>query len=572
MKTQLQFPPQFALRDALEPLTEALFSYATVHALYLTEIRKTPDAVYNLLIVVQDTSTLTELQKQLPVVQVQFPGFALQVYTEKQVRAGLQQGALYFLRFCRFSIPLYSSNAAYTPEPLSEGKLHKCLAKAQKQTDRETARICTFFDTVAGLFEQESYSASVLALTEVLKAALNFGCKLYTGQVQSYVSLEAQVTALRFYLPQLRVIFPKREASDTAPTELEWLDAWSTEGFDPDEYMDRHRCYQIQIRMERVFTVVDAAAQELLAACTSSQPPAEPVPEVLPQAAEAYAPLEHALQQAMSCLRETYRVHSAYVLYSAQDSRLQPANCFMPTEEQVHQSFAVVLLITHKAVGMSPAQLTDRVYNQTGQRIRICFVLETLKRAHKALDFGSNFLQRVIGEGKLLYEEDGQLRKFLKTGCFYHPDKFRKLKKYWEIRINRAQYLVEITRILDIHEDELVQLHLYEEALIQTCLGLIRLFWEYSPAYTSLPYLLNLCRSFTSFPQELLETTSFKARRRLYLLTHAQQHLRYGTFCKVTYDDCTDSYHRCERFLEQAEALAEEHLQVLKRKTYQRAV
>ena len=136
MKTQLQLPPQFALRDALEPLTEALFQHTTVQALYLTEIRQEPQPFYNLLSVVQDSEALAALEQALPELQVQFPGFALQAYTEKQVRAGLQQGALYFLRFCRFGVPLYSSNSAYTPESLSEGKLHKRLAKAQKQTDR----------------------------------------------------------------------------------------------------------------------------------------------------------------------------------------------------------------------------------------------------------------------------------------------------------------------------------------------------------------------------------------------------------------------------------------------------
>ena len=154
----------------------------------------------------------------------------------------------------------------------------------------------------------------------------------------------------------------------------------------------------------------------------------------------------------------------------------------------------------------------------------------------------------------------------------YHPQQVEKLQKYWDLRSNRAYYLIESTRILDTREDALVQLHMYEEALIQTCLGLIRLFWEYSPAYTSLNYLLDLCRSFTAFPSALLETTSFKARRRLHLLTHAQQHLLYGSTFTITNADANVAYHLCKRFMQQAEALAAERLQFLKRKAYQREV
>ncbi|MCC4214724.1 hypothetical protein [Leeuwenhoekiella parthenopeia] len=570
MNTQLQLPPQFALRDALNPLTEALLKQTGIKALYLTEVHQSPRALYNLLIVVQDTAALHDLRKQLPALQVQFPGFLLQGYTVKQVRTGLQGGALYFLRFYRFGELIYTAGPQPERDASPEAQLDALRVKAAKLLDRDTARICAFFDTAAALFEQEQYPAAVLALAEVLKACLNLSSRLFTGEERAYTSMEAQVAALSRYLPQLRVLFPKREANESEPTRLEWLDAWATEGFDPDETLDRHSCYQVQIAMERVFGLVDAAARQLLGACESHHTLVVAQPEDRPQGADRDTPLQGGLQEALLFLQQTYRVHSAYLVFGEKYSRLRQANLFAQQEVREHQSHAVVVLITYKAVGVSPSQLTDRVYNHTGRRIRIRFILETFKQAYKALDFGSNFLQRVIGEGKLLYEEDEQLRKFLKTGCFYYPDKFRKLKKYWDIRLNRAQYLVEITRILDTHEDELVQLHLYHEAFVQTCLGLIRLFWEYSPAYTSLTYLLDLCRTFTGFPQELLETTSFKARRRLYLITHAQQHLRYGTFCKVSYDDCNDSYHLCIRFIEQAEAMAEERLLVLRRKTYQR--
>ncbi|MEH6656072.1 hypothetical protein [Leeuwenhoekiella marinoflava] len=572
MTTQLQLPPQFALQDALYPLTEALFERAAVEALYLTEINGQPQLSYHLLIVIAETTALNAVRKQLPVLQAQFPAFTLQAYTQKQLRAGLQAAELYFLRFGGLDAPVYTQASGYRLWNPQEGQLSTLLQKAEEQLDLEAVRIGVFFDTAWGLFEQENYPAACLALVEVFKSVLTWAHQLYTGQVQSGISLEAQVAGLSPYLPQLRVIFPGPATPDAEPSLLELLDVWGSEGFDPSEQLDRRSCYQVQLCMERVFYLVDQAARELLDACEAHHTLAIAQPEDRPEGAAPYAPLETGLQEALLFLQKTYRVHSAYQIYGEQQSRLRHANLFMQQEAQEHQNHAVVVLITHKAIGMRPSQLADRVLNATGRRIRITFILETFKRAYKALNYSSNFLQQVIGKGKVLFEEDAQLREFLRHGCFYHPQQFHKLKTYWDIRINRAAYLMEVTRTLDTHEDELVQLQLYQEALIQTCLGMIRLFWEYSPAYTSLPYLLDLCRSFTGFPQELLETTSFKARRRLYLLTHAQQHLRYGTFCKVTYDDATDSYHLCERFIKKAGNLAAERLLLLKRQTYQRAV
>lgn len=572
MKTQLQLPPQFALRDALEPLTEALFSYATVHALYLTEIRQEPQPFYNLLSVVQEPEALAALEQVLPRLQLHFPDFALQAYTEKQVRTGLQNGELYFLHVAGLNTPVYTHESGYRLWDPEEGQLQKLLQKAENQINLEAARIGVFFDTAWGLFEQHTYPATCLALVEVLKSVLTWTRWLYTGQEQSAASLEAEVRTLCIYVPQLRVIFPGPPTPDAAPSLLELLDVWAIEGFDPSEELDRRSCYQVHMAMERVFYLVDTAARKLLDACVAQHSPARAQSEATLQGAASYAPLETGFQEVLSFLREHYRVHSAYLIYGEQQSRLRQANLFIPQEGQEHEIHAVMVLITHKAVGMRPSQLTDRVFNASGRRVRVTFILETFKRAHKALDYGSNFLQRVVGEGKLLYEEDAQLRSFVKHGGSYPPQQCHKLKKYWDIRINRAKYLVGLTRILDTREDALVHLYMYEQALIQTCLGLIRLFWEYSPAYTALPYLLDLCRSFTSFPQELLETPSFKARRRFYLLTHAQQHVQYGSLYTITHEDGTDSFHMCERFLEQAEVLAEQRLLVLKRMAYQRAV
>lgn len=568
MTPQLQLPSKVALHEALEPLTEALLRTTGVQELYLSVIRQKPDAIYNLLIVVQEAGALVDLQKQIPVLQVQFPLVRMQVYTSKQLQRLVQEGSVYGLWGYHLADRIYSRPAADTFKNRSERQLEQLHLKAQQQLEQDAACICKGFDTAVYWFDREDYAASVLAMVEVFKTCLVLASKLYTGRVMEYPSLEAQLAAVCLFLPQLRKLFPTPEAPDADPTLLELLDAWSVEGIPSDEVIDRHTCYQIQMRMERVFTVVDTAARELLEACSPKPTPAE----AASPAGATRSPLEQALQEAINYLRETYRVHSAYLFYSAHDRRVQSAHCFTPTEIQVHQSTAVVLLVTYTSVGASPSQLTDRVYNQTGRRIRICFILETVKRAHKALDFGSNFLQKALGEGKSLYAEDDRLHTFLKQGYLYHPQQVEKLKKYWDIRKNRAHYLIESTRILDTREDALVQLHMYEEALIQTCLGLIRLFWEYSPAYTSLNYLLDLCRSFTAFPSALLETTSFKARRRLHLLTHAQQHLRYGSTYTVTDADANAAYHLCVRFMQQAKALATERLYFLKRKAYQREV
>ena len=568
MTPQLQPPSKVALHEALEPLTESLLQVAPVQALYLSAIRQKPDAIYNLLIVVQEAGALTDLQQQIPVLQVQFPVVRMQVYTPKQLQRLEQEGSVYGLWGYHLADRIYPRAATEIFENPSERQLEQLHLKAQQQLEQDAACICKGFDTAVYWFERKDYAASVLALVEVFKTCLALAGKWYTGRVMEYPSLEAQLVAVRPFFPQLHKLFPTPEAPDADPTLLELLDVWSADGVPKDEVIDRHTCYQIQMRMERVFTVVDTAARELLEACSPKPTP----PEAASPVGATRSPLEQALQEALNYLRETYRVHSAYLLYSAQDSRVQAVHCFSATEIQEHQSTAVVLLVTYKSVGVSPSQLTDRVYNQTGRRIRICFILETVKRAHKALDFGSNFLQKALGEGKPLCAEDDRLRGFLKQGYLYHSQQVEKLQKYWDLRSNRAYYLIESTRILDTREDALVQLHMYEEALIQTCLGLIRLFWEYSPAYTSLNYLLALCRSFTSFPSTLLETTSFKARRRLHLLSHAQQHLRYGSTYTVTDTDANEAYHLCKRFMQQAEALAAERLHFLKRKAYQREV
>ncbi len=183
MTPHLQLPSKVVLREALEPLTEALLQVAPVQALYISAIPQTPDAIYNLLILVQEAGALVDLQQQIPVLQVQFPLVRMQVYTSKQLQRLVQEGSVYGLWGYHLADRIYSRPAADTFKNRSERQLEQLHLKAQQQLEQDASCICKGFDTAAYWFERKNYAASVLALVEVFKTCLALAGKLYTGRV-----------------------------------------------------------------------------------------------------------------------------------------------------------------------------------------------------------------------------------------------------------------------------------------------------------------------------------------------------------------------------------------------------
>ncbi|WP_147676331.1 hypothetical protein [Algibacter pacificus] len=198
------------------------------------------------------------------------------------------------------------------------------------------------------------------------------------------------------------------------------------------------------------------------------------------------------------------------------------------------------------------------------QHCRVYVIFYTLSNVKKRLDYGDNFLFRVIFQTPYLYKEDDTLSKFNNYGLLLHQNVYDRIQDIWKSRMDRAEYLLSIIGNIEPKEDSLVMLSTMHYALEQICLGLLYLFWEFGPQHYSLSYMLHLCSHFSQLPQTIFPKETYGLHRTYYILCNAHHVMRFKAKNEFTYKDTDKAYNRCIHFYEEAMTLGEKQLEHLR--------
>ncbi|MDT0648149.1 hypothetical protein RM545_15750 [Zunongwangia sp. F260] len=321
---------------------------------------------------------------------------------------------------------------------------------------------------------------------------------------------------------------------------------------------------------EVVFQMVHNISTGIFFTCQNLEKQRNPSRKIPISGENLQFPFELAIQEVLDFLRSEFKVHSVFLISKEQHSIFEVKNFQTTKKSQNHRFSCTLLLVTKKPVSLNPAELMDRVFNHTEKRMKVYFIIDTIPKILDKLNRGNNFLDRVLRKRNSIFQADHELYKFLDGEPTYYPQSWQQINKRWKSRIGRANYLLDLAYVIDLEEDLLANLVLIQNALVQTCIGMLNVFWEYQPSYTSLPYLIKLCCNFCDFPRNILLNTSFESQRMYYLLTHAQQHINYTCPFKISEKETEKAYSLCNQFITEAENITERELAYLKMKSFQR--
>tara|TARA_R110002126_G_C10483579_1_gene502189 strand:- start:2825 stop:3535 length:711 start_codon:yes stop_codon:yes gene_type:complete len=223
-----------------------------------------------------------------------------------------------------------------------------------------------------------------------------------------------------------------------------------------------------------------------------------------------------------------------------------------------------LLIITHKPISKSLGDFMDDLYNKMQQRCRVYIILYTLTKVKKRLDYGDDFLFKVIFHTTCLYKIDDSLSKFSNYGLHFHPRVYKSIQETWRGRMARAEYLLTILNTIEPQEDSTSRLAIMHYALEQVCMALLFVFWQFKPHHYSLPYLLHLCSHFTQIPHTLFPKETYGLHRIHYMLCNAHHIMRFKVQNEFSYMDTNKAYKRCELFFNEAKNLGERQMELLK--------
>mgnify|MGYP003632824477 CR=1 FL=1 len=262
-------------------------------------------------------------------------------------------------------------------------------------------------------------------------------------------------------------------------------------------------------------------------------------------------------------IKSIVSLHSVYVL-GFSDQEIRSETYLGNSESRGNKSVTYTLvIISHKTVTKKPIDFMEEIYAKTRQKIKVYPIFYNLSKVLEKLDFGDNFLTRVITQTPCIYKEDESLQRFNKFELCLHPIYYRNIKEEWEIRMKRAGYLFSCLDVVEFKEDYTSKIAVMHYGMEQVCLALISVFWELKPNHYSLSYLLHLCSNFSTLPETIFPTETYGLHRIKYMVCNAHNLLRFKNREEFSSIDAAKALRRCMDFYHQAKVEGEQHLEFL---------
>ena len=216
------------------------------------------------------------------------------------------------------------------------------------------------------------------------------------------------------------------------------------------------------------------------------------------------------------------RVHTIYLIRQVENTISYESDISLNKPRKSSSRYVfTMLIISHEHVD-DPKRFMNEVFSKTQGRCELYSIHYTLNQVNNKINYGSNFLSRILRECTLLYRADNRLE--LPNSYLHHPEVYKGIANHWKKRIAHALYFEEKSTIIEENQSIYGRYLLLQQAIQQTCLGLIYVFWEYQPSYFSLSYLLHLCDQFTDLPNIIYPKKSFRS------------HLIYSRLCHARYN------------------------------------
>ncbi|WP_188649345.1 hypothetical protein [Yeosuana aromativorans] len=268
----------------------------------------------------------------------------------------------------------------------------------------------------------------------------------------------------------------------------------------------------------------------------------------------------------LGLLRSLISIHSVYVIDINRSKNKHIYYLHTKSKQEHLEAIYTLLIVGNKTINKNLDDLMEELYNKLKQRCKVNIIFCTLPNIMERIDIGDNFLTGTLKEAPCMYREDNALYRYGQYGLMYHISIYREIKTVWRHRMERAVYLISIIDVIHDNEEPLSKLAVLHKAMKQICLGLLCVFWEFKPHHYTLSYLMDLCTTFTSLPNEMFPQTTFGLQRQYYMLCNASEIMSFKGTNDFGLRDVDKVLKRCKQFHQKANQIGKrqlEHLKVL---------
>ncbi|GGZ61641.1 hypothetical protein [Mesonia mobilis] len=270
---------------------------------------------------------------------------------------------------------------------------------------------------------------------------------------------------------------------------------------------------------------------------------------------------EDIFKMLLKVIKSILPVHSIYQI-GIRSHQLSSFYHFNNSETiESKEFFEITLIIISNSYVKDPKEFMEKVFSKMKKKVRLYSIHYTYNEITTRLSEGDNFLSQTLLSENIIFQE----KTLVVTRYMKHPIMYKRIKKAWESRIRKAEYLISK---LDTGEDiscEAAKLVLVHEAISQVCASLLWIYWEYKPSYFDLNYMVRLCQNFSRSTEIVLPKESFRSKRIYNAICHAQYNLNYKSENDISIEDGYDAHKLAYLFLEKSQEEGKKRLSQLKK-------
>ena len=246
------------------------------------------------------------------------------------------------------------------------------------------------------------------------------------------------------------------------------------------------------------------------------------------------------------------------ISFGKQSIRNKSKGCFVSRKiEIVHYC----LLICMESCTRIDYEIQDFVnhHYQNGQITIVCHGESTIK---EQIEANNRFFITVLSKGKYLYTKSGFIdNQFLPK---YNPSKaLEKAEKHFTHRISLARGFFECARESLCRGNYTITAFSLHQAVEQSCILLIKIHLDYRSEFHNLFRLLELCRSFSDEPYNLMVGERPSCQRLFNILMKSYGKARYTLDFNVSQKDAEELYEKVSGFIELVESMCRIKMETL---------
>lgn len=549
-------------KENLKNMISQITSQYNIEQIYLNTYER--DILpFELIILVSNkyVKTLGDLAPKIINTLREYPQFKIMCFVAFQAKDKIREGNLFLFTSCQPEKLIYTKeNSDF--KPISKNfDFNKCMKLALDLKEREQQKIDEFKDGFHHFYEKGKYSLAAFMLHQTIELTYRYLELLLVAKERVKHSIRCHHLYLKEICSVYAGVFDEDDEEDIVLLQV-LEDIYCSTRYENNYEIAPDMLKQLEAKMNAILLNAGQIFEHIIHFFEKShkenlhlQGQQKSLPrEITKSEINDNVSLNNVVEQ----LKESLSVPISIYLFG-QRSRSFYRTGINKGEIGLISDNSFDLLIVSETDIREPLSNLQLLLNDHLE-VSVFFLSFTQEQIQKQLDKNCPLFHRVLcGAENLLHAGlDNNFWHFHENKGVRTGQEIESAKTSWYNRKENASGFLNGGVAIDNSEEVGIKVLLYNQAMEQICLGMLKFFFGFTPYQYNLNHLYNLCCSFWDFPNDIYPRSTVEEKRLFKELVDVVKNVRYKGSTNLDWDEAYRYEARCKRFLEECHQLVKE--------------